>query len=71
MHLFRSEEHVQRWLGGREPGATLPVRTLCALAHRWWGDRLSPGWRPRSRDASQAILTGLGLVGAFWELPGR
>jgi hypothetical protein len=69
MHLFRSEEHVQRWLGPRAPGATLPVGKLCALAHRWWGDRLSPEWRPRSREASQAILDGLGLSGPFWRLP--
>ncbi len=69
MLLFRSEEHVQRWLGGREPGATTTTATLCALAHRWWGDRLSPDWRPRSRSASQAILAGLGLTGPFWELP--
>ena len=28
MNLFRSEEHVQRWLGDRAPGATLPVTVL-------------------------------------------
>jgi hypothetical protein len=69
MHLFRSEEHIQRWLGPREPGATTTAATVCALAHRWWGDRLSPDWRPRTRDESQAILAGLGLTGAFWQLP--
>ena len=69
MNLFRSEEHVRRWLGARKPGATIPVSTLCDLAYRWWGDRLSPEWRPRSRDASQKILDDLGLTGAFWQLP--
>ena len=69
MNLFRSEEHVQRWLGPRTPGATLPVTTLCDLAHRWWHDRLSPGWRPHARDENQAILDGLGLRGDFWRLP--
>ena len=69
MHLFRSEEHVQRWLGSREPGATIPVNTLCELAHRWWGDRLSPDWQPRSREDSQRILDDLGLTDAFWQLP--
>jgi hypothetical protein len=69
MNLFRSEEHAERWLGDRAPGATIPVSTLSALAHAWWGDRLSPEWRPRSRDESQAILDGLGLTGAFWRLP--
>lgn len=69
MHLFRSEEHIVRWLDGREPGATIAVTTLCDLAHRWWGDRLAPDWEPRSRNESQAILTSLDLTGLFWELP--
>ena len=69
MSLFRSEEHVTRRLGGRDPGATLPVVELAALASAWWADRLAPDWRPRSRDESQAILDGLGLTGPFWRLP--
>src|SRR6266550_1016562 len=46
MNLFRSEEHIERWLAGRPPGTMIPVTKLCALAHDWWGDRLSPDWRP-------------------------
>lgn len=69
MLLFRSEEHVERWLAGRAPGATIPVGQLCDLAFAWWGDRLDPGWRPHRRDQNQAILDGLGLVGPFWTLP--
>ena len=68
MNLFRSEEHVDRWLGDRRPGATLPVSTLSALAHAWWGDRLSPTWTPHAREHNQAILDRLGLVGEFWKL---
>jgi hypothetical protein len=69
MNLFRSEEHIGRWLAGREPGATIPVATLAALAVAWWHDRLDPGWRPHTRDQNQAILDGLGLTGPFWRLP--
>jgi hypothetical protein len=69
MNLFRSEEHVTRWLAGREPGATIPVAKLSELAHAWWSDRLSPDWQPRTRDESQAILDRLGLTGDFWRLP--
>jgi hypothetical protein len=69
MNLFRSEEHVARWLGVREPGATIPVGKLCELAHAWWDTRLAPDWRPRTRDENQAILDRLGLVGPFWQLP--
>ncbi len=68
MDLFRSEEHVTRWLDGRAAGAIIPVGTLCDLAHRWWGDRLDPGWRPHTREQNQAILDGLGLTGTFWQL---
>jgi hypothetical protein len=69
MNLFRSEEHIERWLGRREPGATIPVQTLSALAHAWWGDRLAPDWRPHTREQNQAILDELGLTGDFWRLP--
>ena len=69
MNLFRSEEHIDRWLDGRPSGATTSVSTLSRLAQRWWHDRLSQDWRPRTRDESQAILEGLGLTGAFWQLP--
>ncbi len=69
MNLFRSEEHIDRWLAGRHAGATLPVAGLSELAHAWWGDRLAPDWRPRTREENQAILDGLGLTGPFWRLP--
>ena len=69
MNLFRSEEHVARWLGDREPGATIPLAKLCELAHAWWHDRLAPDWRPRSRDESTPIPEELGLTGDFWRLP--
>jgi hypothetical protein len=68
MNLFRSEEHVQRWLAGRAPGATVPVTQLAALAFAWWGDRLSPGWRPHTLEQNQAILNDVGLTGEFWRL---
>ena len=69
MNLFRSEEHVERWLAGRTPGTTIPVTTLGDLAQAWWSDRLAPDWRPHTRDQNQAILAGVGLTGEFWRLP--
>jgi hypothetical protein len=69
MNFFRSEEHIVRWLGGRHPGATLTVTQLSSLANAWWSDRISPDWRPRTRDENQAILDELGLTGDFWQLP--
>ena len=69
MNLFRSEEHVVRWLGGRKPGATIAVAALAELALAWWDDRLSPDWVPHTREQNTAILERVGLSGAFWSLP--
>ncbi|MBA2476741.1 MAG: hypothetical protein H0V40_12405 [Actinobacteria bacterium] len=69
MNLFRSEEHIARWRGEREPGATISVSRLSRLAHAWWSDRLQPDWRPRTRDEGQAILERVGLTSDFWQLP--
>jgi hypothetical protein len=69
MLIFRSEAHVQRWLGDRSPGETITIGKLAELANAWWGDRLSPTWEPHTRDGNQAILESLGLTGEFWRLP--
>jgi hypothetical protein len=68
MLLFRSGDHVDRWLSGREPGATIPITKLAELAEAWWGDRLDPDWRPHTREQNQAILTRIGLTDPFWNL---
>ena len=70
MNLFRSEEHIARWLGGREPGATISITKLAELAQAWWADRLSPEWVPHTRAQNMAILERLGLTEDFWKLPG-
>jgi len=70
MNLFRSEEHVARWLGDRAPGATISAAKLSELAYHWWVDRLSPQWTPHTREQNQLILDRVGLGGDFWRLPG-
>ena len=69
MNLFRSEEHVARWLKGRPPGATIPVAQLAELAVAWWSDRLAPSWTPHTREQNQAIFLQAGLTTPFWQLP--
>jgi hypothetical protein len=69
MNLFRSEEHIARWLGGRPAGSTIPVAQLCDLALAWWADRVDAGWRPHTREQNQAILDRVGLGDDFWRLP--
>jgi len=68
MNLFRSEEHLERWLAGRDPGGLTSVDTLSELAHAWYADRLDPDWRPHTLEHNQAILDRLGLTGEFWQL---
>jgi hypothetical protein len=69
MNLFRSEEHIDRWLGGREPGTTITATKLGELAEAWWDDRLAPDWVPHTREQNMAILERLGLTDEFWSLP--
>jgi hypothetical protein len=70
MLLFRSEEEVRAWCAGRAraQGAILGLSELMALARGWYGDRLDPGWRPRTLEASQRVLARAGLAGDFWRL---
>lgn len=68
MLVFRSEDHVARWLAGRSGGATIPITKLAELAEAWWWDRLDPAWRPHTRDQNQAMLDRLGLTDDFWQL---
>ena len=62
MRLLRSGSEVTE-------GELVDLPTLKRLARHWYGDRLDPDWRPRTRDESQAILDEVGLTGPFWRLP--
>ena len=68
MNVFRSEEHIGRWIADGSGGATITVGKLAELAHAWWADRLDAAWRPHSRAQNQGILDTVGLTGAFWRL---
>jgi len=60
MLLFRSEGHVDEWLGGRARGKIIPVLKLVELAYAWWGDRLiRTGGRTRSsRTRASSTVSG-------------
>jgi hypothetical protein len=63
MRLLRSEGELDG------EGEVLGVQQLQSLAIAWYGDRMDPDWRPRTRDESQRLLADIGLDGSFWELP--
>ena len=69
MTLFRSEAHVDIWLDDarREKGAVVPLATVWQLAKAWYADPRDPGWRPRTREENQAVLSSVGLTGEFWQ----
>ena len=70
MLAFRSEEHAGRWceLRGIERGGTLTLDQCWRLAHAWYADRLSPDWRRRTVEETEALFAELGLEGPFWRL---
>jgi hypothetical protein len=69
MLLFRSEEHVDRWVGaGGRRGATMSVEQQWRLAQAWYRDRLTPGWRRRTPEEAQAVFEEIGLSTSFWRL---
>lgn len=71
MSLFRSEEHVDRWLEQTQHarGAVAPLSTVLRLSRAWYTDPRDPAWRARTRDESQQVLASVGLTGEFWQLP--
>jgi hypothetical protein len=70
MQLFRSEDHVQRWLDrrGYERGQLLGLGQLWGLADAWYRDKLLPDWRRHSLEEAEDIFQSLGLTGQFWRL---
>lgn len=72
MLLFRSEQHVDRWCSqwNRPRGGTLNLDQGWKLAKLWYGERLDPGWRPRSTAEAESVFQQVGLVGQFWKLTG-
>ena len=71
MLLFRSEEHLERWLAEREieRGATMTLDQQWRLAQIWYSDRLDPDWRRRTPEEAQQVFAEIGLTGPFWQLP--
>ena len=72
MLLFRSEEHVERWLRSKRVarGALISLEQQWQLASRWYTGRLDRDWRRRTPAEARRLFDELGLRGEFWRLPG-
>lgn len=70
MLIFRSEEHIDRWLLPRDlaRGAVLDTDTAWRLAREWYGDKLNRQWRRHTLDETEALFESLRLRGEFWNL---
>jgi hypothetical protein len=70
MQLFRSEEHVERWLDqrGYGRGELLSLEQVWGLADAWYREKLSPDWRRPTPEEAEEVFSTLGLTGAFWRL---
>lgn len=70
MLLFRSEEHLHRWLATANlpPGGLLTLTQIWDLARAWYGeDRRAPTWRRKTADEAHEIFTAIGLTSDFWK----
>jgi hypothetical protein len=70
MLLFRSEEHLGRWLvkPGRQRGETLSLDQQWKLAQRWFAGRHLPGWQKRDAAQAEEVFRSVGLTSDFWRL---
>ncbi len=68
MLVFRSEEHVDRWLSqGHDTGERMTIEQQWALAQRWFAGRHLPQWKKRTAQEAETVLASVGLTGSFWE----
>ena len=70
MLLFRSEEHVERWLTQRalQHGYAFSIDQCWGIADDWYRRKLDPDWRRFTPDEAHAIFARHGLTGDFWRL---
>ena len=69
MLLFRDEQAIEAWCQQTdEPrGAIVPLEKLWELSKVWYGNRMSPEYHGRTKEAVEAIFEQFGLTGDFWK----
>ena len=72
MLVFRSEDHLERWIAKGHPGGeAMTISQQWDLARRWFEGRDRPEWRKRSVAEAEAVLRSVGLTSDFWQLERR
>jgi hypothetical protein len=69
MLIFRSEDHLERWLAADNPrGETMSLDRQWELARRWFAGRNLRDWRRRTAAEAEALFRNVGLTSDFWSL---
>lgn len=70
MLLFRSEEHLDRWLldPSHPKGECISLDQQWGLAEKWFAGRHLPGWDKRTAEEAEAVFRSVGLTSDFWRL---
>jgi hypothetical protein len=70
MLLFRSEEHLERWLESpaHPRGETMTLQQQWELAKRWFAGRHLREWRKRDAAQAEDVFRSVGLTSNFWSL---
>ena len=67
MLVFRSEEHVDRWIAAGHPqGERMTMQQQWTLAQRWFKGRNRPEWNKRTPKEAEEVLRSVGLMSDFW-----
>lgn len=67
MLVFRSEEHVDRWIeSGHPKGERMTLDQLWMLSKEWFAGRHLLEWNKRTAEESEELLGSVGLHGRFW-----
>jgi hypothetical protein len=70
MLLFRSEEHLERWLasGDHPRGERMTLEQQWILARTWFAGRNRPEWTKRTASEAEDVFRDAGLTREFWRL---
>ena len=73
MQIFRSEEHLERWLESpvHPRGESMTMDQQWDLARAWFAGRHRPEWEKRSVEQAHEVFRSAGLSGDFWRLDRR
>ena len=70
MLVFRSEDHLERWLSdpSHPRGERMTLEQQWELAQKWFAGRHKPEWKKRTPEEAEAVLRSVGLTSEFWKL---